>query len=422
MRRWPGVALLTADRLAIAGLVLLGLCGVSAVFYLLFATSWQRQIVIEAGPKNGVFHEVGSEMQRALSARGLDAVLVNRADAEGVVAEVDDPKGPVNVGFIVQEVDADRYPNVESLGSIAAVPLLIFARRDSVPPRPTIRDLRGLKVQLGPAGTSLNAITYDVLDSYGLADGAVVLQEDQGAVAFQKVLRGESDAAAVLLPTDDIAFREYGANGIVVMVELPQVEALVQSLGYGQPFVVKPGMFSLVDPRPEEAVPTIAMPVTVIADDDLARGNVYAIAEFLQFRFTVSSKGEFPNFVDTQLPVNRYAQELYASGEPWQFGFFPSPVAELLLESAFVLGLLLVLISVWKFFFPDLYRTWDTILRPSRQAGLVSRINRRLAEGRPISSRLRRDLERLVAGMDHQQRDEAEVRRIHAEIRRASHE
>jgi len=181
-------------------------------------------------------------------------------------------------------------------------------------------------------------------------------------------------------------------------------------------------MFSLVDPRPEEAVPTIAMPVTVIADDDKARGNVYAIAEFLQFRFTVSSKGEFPNFVDTQLPVNRYAQELYASGEPWQFGFFPSPVAELLLESAFVLGLLLVLISVWKFFFPDLYRTWDTILRPSRQAGLVSRINRRLAEGRPISSRLRRDLERLVAGMDHQQRDEAEVRRIHAEIRRASHE
>lgn len=384
--------------------------------YLAASSNWDRKIVIEGGPKIGFFYQTGAEMQEALSARGFDATLVNREDTLEIIADVNDPENPVNVGFIVQQTDAREYPNVESLGSISYSPLLIFARKDSVPKNPTIRDLAGLKVQIGPPGSSLNSVAFDVLDKFGLAEGAVTLEEDLREVAIEKVLSGESDAATLIFPLTNPTVKQFGSDPNVVLVEIPETEALVESLGYSQAFEVEQGMFDLERGEPKVAVQTIAMPVTVVADKGLPRGNVYAIAEFLQGNFAAASGGEFPSFIDSQLPVNRFAQELYESGRPWQFEFFPSQFAEILLESLFFLGVLLLLMSLWKFFFPDLYKTWDSIIAPSRQANVVDKIERRLAQGKPISRRMQNELNRLIDGLDESKVYEKKLREIQASL------
>jgi len=85
-------------------------------------------------------------------------------------------------------------------------------------------------------------------------------------------------------------------------------------------------------------------------------------------------------------------------------------------ESAFFIGLLFVLMSLWKFFFPDLYRTWDSILGPSRQVSVVNRIERRLAKGQPISPRMGGELHRLVTLADRQKPYEKKLRELHASL------
>lgn len=256
IREVEAIRYVTPSRVATAALVAMALFVGFALVYLISSAQWQRQIVVEGGIKRGFFLQTAAEMQEALRNRGLDVVMVERLDSATIIADVNDPELPINIGFIVQPIDAREYPNVESLGSIATAPLLIFARKEGVPERPTVRDLAGLRVQIGSAGSSSNVVARDILDQYGLGEGAVILQQDQLDIAIEKLYRGAADAVILILPLTNATVQELGSSSQLVPVTLPEAKALVSSLGYGTVFDVERGMFDLAGPSPQRPVQT----------------------------------------------------------------------------------------------------------------------------------------------------------------------
>jgi hypothetical protein len=343
--------------------------------------------------------------------------VTNRDDTVRIIDDVNDPDNPVNVGFLAQPVAAENFPNVTSLGTIAAEPLLIFSRAE-IGSLPTIYDLRGKRLEIGPAASSGNSLAVGVLQAYGI-DGEVTLQENPFETGFENILTGRSDAVAVLGPINGTLVEGLAANPALRLTSLPNARSVAGTLGYTVESITIPeGAFSLASNLPAADVGTIAVPVTVIAKKSLADANAMRIAEFLQRSFAQQSvlapANTFPKLLFV-LPPHAAAREFYDSGLPWQFTVLPDPIAEIFGPLVALGSLALLLITLYKFMLPDLHGTWDKILGPRERERFLLTLEHELACGKPITARQRQRLQRYV---DRHHRDRKvwdRVERLQAE-------
>jgi len=389
MSRTVGVVLA-----AVAAMIL------GALGYLLSQIQWDRAVVIEGGPTIGFFYETARDLDSWLQLNDVDTTLTHRDDTLRIIGDVNDPDNPVNVGFIAQSVTASAFPNVVSLGSIAQEPLLFFARSD-LGSDLTIEDLAGLRVQIGPRISGVHSLANATLSAYGIGPANATLQRDPTSEAIANVLAGESDVVATLFPPQTPVIGELARDPRLQIVRLPNASALSSQIGYVQPTTIPAGSFSLNPPIPSSDVLTVGIPVTVIAEADLPASTVHLIAERLTQTFSgatsTSAAGEFPSFIDAQLPASPAAREFYESGRPWQFSLLPGPLAEVFYLLLLLGSASLVLMSIYKFLLPDIHGTWSKILSPRQTEALLEQVERAQQEGRPLDSRLQRRLERLLA-------------------------
>ena len=141
---------MTGGRLLIRRILI----GIAVVAYTLFVVGslgysyflMERTVNMAVGPIASYSNDVGQKLETYLTDNGVSTSLTVRENTLSVIEEVNsfgdgwqDPDD-LNLGFIAQSVDASQYPDVVSLGSIASLPLLIFARSEL-----DIGDLAGKK-------------------------------------------------------------------------------------------------------------------------------------------------------------------------------------------------------------------------------------------------------------------------------------
>ena len=141
---------MTGGRLLIRRILI----GIAVVAYTLFVVGslgysyflMERTVNMAVGPIATYSNDVGQKLETYLIDNGVSTSLTVRENTLSVIEEVNsfgdgwqDPDD-LNLGFIAQSVDASQYPDVVSLGSIASLPLLIFARSEL-----DIGDLAGKK-------------------------------------------------------------------------------------------------------------------------------------------------------------------------------------------------------------------------------------------------------------------------------------
>jgi hypothetical protein len=141
---------MTGGRLLIRRILI----GIAVVAYTLFVVGslgysyflMERTVNMAVGPIATYSNDVGQKLETYLTDNGVSTSLTVRENTLSVIEEVNsfaegwqDPDD-LNLGFIAQSVDASQYPDVVSLGSIASLPLLIFARSEL-----DIGDLAGKK-------------------------------------------------------------------------------------------------------------------------------------------------------------------------------------------------------------------------------------------------------------------------------------
>jgi hypothetical protein len=279
-----------------------------------------------------------------------------------------------------------------------------------------INDLAYKRVSIGAPASGVYQLAEAVIEAYGLT-ASMNLSFERSGVGIEQLLAGEIDALALLFPPQTPIITELALNPKLTLVNLPSTDALASQIGYVQPTVIPKGGFSLIREIPPAALNTVGIPVTVIAKKDLARGNAYLIVERLNEKFSdatlTSRAGEFPNFVDIQVPPDAAAATYLVSGTPWQFDALPHVIAEALVPLLLVGSLVLIFGSIYGLGF-GLLNLWVNYLRPREYSVLIDKLEAQTSQGEPLSARQVRQIEHLVAQLEARERVKARAMALKA--------
>ena len=393
---------MTGGRLLIRRILI----GVAVVAYTLFVVGslgysyflMERTVNMAVGPIASYSNDVGQKLETYLTDNGVSTSLTVQEDTLSVIEEVNsfgdgwqDPDD-LNLGFIAQSVDASQYPDVVSLGSIASLPLLIFARSEL-----DIGDLAGKKVSIGVPGSDVNALMNRIISSYGFTEDLEV-RSDPTAVGIEQVLSGEVDAVAILDSLRAPIIEELAANPELKIVNLARNAALAFEIGYVQPATIPASFINLTKRLPAEPVMTVAVDLTVIANKFLDEPNILLIVEqltVLDSRMRLPSDVKsYPNIESSQFPISGVARDYYNNGMPALYAIFPdSLIAWLWIPLARVVTVTFFIWAALRFVLPSILKLTNPSAISSRG---LARLERRLREGKRLSRRQIHHLERVV--------------------------
>ena len=371
----------------------------------------ERNVNMAVGPPTSYSNNVGQTLNTWLTDNGVSTSLTVQEDTLSVIEEVNNSEDDIrdstalNVGFVAQGVNAEDYPNVVSLGSISSQPLVIFARAE-LGENLVLGDLDGAEVSIGVPGSDVNTLMTDIVNIYGFTS-KLDLRSQPTQEGVEQLLAGEVDAIALLYSIRTPIIEELALNPELTIVNLDRAAALAFELGYTQPATIPPSFISLAKRIPAGPITTVAVELTVIANDYLDEPNILLIAQQLSVldpRMNLPTDQEtYPNFVGSQFPASDIARDYYNSGTPTRYSVFPNTlISWVWLPLARTITVTLLIWAAIRFVLPFIQSLTAGSFITLRR---LSYLEKRLLEGKPLTERQKRKLEKLVASIEAQNVD-----------------
>ena len=296
------------------------LVGILAIILSFFAVMPPREVVILAGPKEGYFATVATNISNELASFGISARIEHIEDTTHIIDRINgaDMAGP-HLGFVAQDLAATPTDGVFSLGMISLEPLWLFSPAKS--DTRNIRDLKGKLVSIGPEGSGVRALSQRILSLYGI-DETNTDFVDYGIMDSASAL-GEKriNAAFFLLPAKTPVIEQLNSRADLQLIGIEEAEALSHKISHLERVVIPKGTFNVRNLRPPQDVETLALPVTVISSKGSGDTLSALVANILRENYaweTLFTKDyELPSFVYYELETHPAAVDLYDSGLPY---------------------------------------------------------------------------------------------------------
>ena len=351
-----------------------------------------------------------------LSQRGFDVEVIPTDQTRNLIELLADPNSSVQVTFISEAVDPAQYPNVDSLGTVFRLPY-VFTTWPNAHGITSLAEARGKRIDIGPAGSSRAAFAEEVLSAFGVTAQNSTLINVPTSATLEEVRALDIEIQTTDKQDDRPLIVEALATGELQIIPIPEAVSLADRIPSAQAVDIPYAAFSLVPPLPQEAVPSVAQLVTVVAIDSLSASATYAVAQELTAVYSggtaFTEPGEFPNFADRHFPANPYAADYYANGAvPWHFANLPPILADYFFRLVFAGTLILLAASIWSIFLPEFYSLWTGIIRPRSEDRYIAAMEKSLAEGRELSHRDRRRLDRILSQHEEQDRMQERAERL----------
>jgi len=365
------------------------------------------QLVILAGPTGGYFEKTALLLKKELKEKyNIDVLIKQREDTLNIIKDVNDPDSGVSVGFVAQEIKANAYPNVTSLGSIVMQPLFIVARRDFNTKSPS--DFIGKRIALSPPNSGTRVIAEELLNAYGINASNSTFLPLNLIGTHDALVKNEADIGFFLLAPKTPLISKMAENPSLQFLGLAEAPALAARLGYPSVITLNRGTLGLSPPIPPESIGAVGLPVTVIANKSLNSAHAVAIATVLKENFLepdlVSPRGTFPSMsILGHLPANRSAADIYQKEMgyvPLFYQYLPFRVAGLIEQTLALLGLALTIFFIYNYAgLPKPYELWlrDRAKRYLEQAERLQK--KALSE--PLSEKDYKKMEQLVKELEN---------------------
>ena len=392
------------SRRVITAFALLGVAVVILLAYILVTVNIDRQVTIGTGPVGSGGHTLALAVVDGLQREGFDAEIVTTQQTGDLINLLADPESPVDVTLLAGSIDARDYPTVESLGTMSRQGY-VFVTWPHVAELGSLADLKGLQIDVGPQGSIRADFATSVLAEFDVTPDNTDFVYLGSDASQEEAIAAGVDVTVSGLPDRRDYLTEGLASGELTVIPIPQARALAARIPGAQAAEVTPAAFSLVPPRPAEAIPTVAQLVTVVADTRLSPAAVYAMAQEMVSQYSSGNEwrepGEFPNFSDRQLPANAEAAEFYATGSiPWQYKNLPPLIADSFVSLVVLGTLLLVFASIYSVFLPEAYSLWANVIQPRTEERYLRAMETRIADGRPLTPVDVQHLTRILAQHD----------------------
>jgi TRAP-type uncharacterized transport system substrate-binding protein len=158
----------------------------------------QRNVVMSIYPEGSVNAELVRRYREILARKGIDLKLVPSAGAVESVARLRDPNSAISVALVPGGVTTEQdSPELISLGSLFYQPVWVFSRSHLL--LQGHKPLQGLRISIGPEGSSSHALSLQLLGRGGMIDKkSATLLPLPPSESAQKLFHGDIDVAIFL--------------------------------------------------------------------------------------------------------------------------------------------------------------------------------------------------------------------------------
>ncbi|HUC65940.1 MAG TPA: TAXI family TRAP transporter solute-binding subunit [Stellaceae bacterium] len=321
---------------AIIVLLLLGAGGLALLY-----PAVPREIVMATGSEGGGYAAFGERYRQILARQGITLTLLHTRGSIENLSRLHDPDSGTSIALVQGGLARpQQFPNLVSLGTVSVEPLWVFYR--PAPERlDQLKQLRGMRVAIGPQGSGMHVHALALLALNGIDDQNTTLLPLTPAEAAKQLLSGEIQAAMLVDAAGAPAVQQLlGAPGIQLL-SLRQADAYVARLPYLSRVVLPAGFVDLAHGRPAADVEMVAVKTNLVVLRDLPSPIQYLLLEAATKIHSqpgvFQSAGEFPAAEETDLPLSADALQFYKSGPPLLQRELPLWLAVLIKQLAIIL-------------------------------------------------------------------------------------
>ncbi len=392
------------------------LVGIGFVIFAIMRAIPPSTVVFEVGPRGGSYEQTAMVYREALKQRGVNLELQYNPDSQGIVDHVNVKQGGAMLGFTAQQVAPGRAPNIASLGAIELQPLFIFYAQQ-LGELNTPKQLIGRRIALPPERSATSQAALRVLAYYGVDQGNTQFLFMPLLDAVNGLIAQSYDVGIFMLASGNPNIARLMRDPNLALLNMSDADALSRREPDLSTTTLPKHIYDFVANKPPEDVALLGANINVVVNKSLHPGIVYALlgvmAEAHRAPTFVSNTGNFPNSINTLLPLSSNAETYYKSGTSWFYREFPMTFAALI-DYYLLIAILIFLISECYTSFAELGHMMS---RFSDMAAfqVVLRLERKSRDGgtlRPAQMTLLRLAEHLLTRTSHRQRGAEIMTRI----------
>jgi uncharacterized protein len=297
-----------------------------------------KLIVIETGPVGGTYHDTALLYARHFEEAGLKVEIRPNPKSLQTIDRLnaDVPRGDaayVDIGFTVQALSADKYPNVLSAGVIQLQPLFAFYNRQ-LGEQKSPASLKSKRIVMPPLGSASAQAATALLGLYGIDDKNTQFTYLPIAQATEALKTGLHDAGFFMLSPANSMIRSLGNVPSLAMLPIQEAQGVTRRLDYLRPVKLPYGAFDLLKSVPDKDLDMVAGTVNVMVHKDISPAVLFVLLKAMSKEHSgqtlVSSKGDFPTIIGTALTAHPLALQWNKTGMPWTFENFTPEIASVI--------------------------------------------------------------------------------------------
>ncbi|HTT39338.1 MAG TPA: TAXI family TRAP transporter solute-binding subunit [Burkholderiales bacterium] len=305
--------------------------------------------------------ELGKRYREILARDGIELRLVPAVGAVENVALLDDRRSGVSIAIVPSGItDAQRSPDLLSLGTLFYEPLWLFYRSELERKGRARETLRGKRISIGPEGSGAHALSLEFFARVGVIDQRdATLLSLSPQVATGKLIRGEIDAAILLDAWESPLVHRLLSADNVSLASIPTADAFVALYPYLSKVVLPAGVGDMARIRPPTDTVLLSPKASLVVRNDLHPAIQYLLLEAatqVHSRPGVFNKaGQFPAPESIDLPLSEQAMRFYKTGRPFLQRYLPFWLAVLAQQMLVLLIPLIAVLYPLLRFLPALY-------------------------------------------------------------------
>lgn len=308
-------------------------------------------VVIEAGPVGGSYHDSALRYAKRLEAAGLKTEIRANPQTLEIVGNVQKSSPRTDIGFALQALNKEAYPDVASAGQIEIQPLFIFYNV-GLGKMHSLVNLRGKRIVMPPEKSVTAETTRAILSLYDIDEKNTRFTYMPLAQGVEELKSGKHDVGFFMLAPTNKMVRDLVQADTLSLLSLSESVGVSRQLDHLKASVVPLGSYDLKKNLPDADVAVIGGVVNVMVRQDINPAVMYTLLEAMkdthQGQSLVSGKGDFPSAVGTSLGAHPLAAQWARSGTPWVFAKFGPRVASLIDKYWLFALAILVLTEVYR--------------------------------------------------------------------------
>lgn len=384
-------ALSLRDLLTTFGPALLLVVALGYLAYRMVDPTPPKVVTLSTGQENSAYEVLGKRYAAILARQGITVRLQRSEGSMENLQRLQDPASEVDIAFVQSgstSLQQAEQHGLVSLGSLFVEPVWLF-HRDRVKLR-SVRDLRGLRINVGPAGTGVPQLFAKILDANGMAQDDLTLTTMENTPATMALLSGKIDGMVFSSSAEALLIQMLLQTPGIRLFGFTQAEAYARRFSSLTAVRLPRGIVDLGRDIPSRAYQLIAPTATLVAREGLHPALVdllvQAAAEIHGAPGWFQRRGEFPTAQYSEIPVASAAEKYYRDGPPLLQRYLPFWLANFLGRMWLVIVALGALLLPLSRVVPPLY-VWKVRSRIYRWYGQLRSVEEAVEDAAPEQRR-----------------------------------